>query len=100
MQTITYDEAIELACQILDGFDYDTIVNEGRQAEVEDAMYELFNIDFYSFRILVTNLLALTPVVKSELTGTPYHAFLAQIPGGYHKALVKRKVEQSKDKQV
>ena len=75
-----YFEAQELACAIL-GLDYDTYVNEDRESEIDDALYEKFNVDMDQFIDIVRALLPFTPVVKAGLSGTMYHAFVNEKEG-------------------
>ena len=70
-----YDEVQELACAVC-GLDYDTLVNEGREEEIEDALCEKFEIGIGQFSAIAEALLPFTPVVEAGLSGTLYHAFV------------------------
>ena len=74
MKTISYDEAQELACAVL-GLDYDTFVNENREDEIDDALYEKLEVTMEQFQSVASALLSLTPPIGSELTNTIYNAF-------------------------
>ena len=69
-----YWDAEELACQIL-GLDYDALVDDGREDEIEEGIYNKFEISMDQFTDVASALLKLTPLVKSDLTGSLYHAF-------------------------
>lgn len=75
-----YYDAQELACAIL-GMDYDEIVNEGRENEIEDVLYEKFEIGMEQFCDIVKALLPFTPTVKAGLSGYMYHAFVNEKEG-------------------
>lgn len=83
-----YYDAEELACNIL-GMDYDEIVNEGRENEIEDSLYEKFEIGMEQFCDIVKALLPFTPMVKAGLSGDMYHAFVNEKEG---VMIVKQKV--------
>ena len=70
-----YYDAQKLACAIL-GVNYDDLVDEGRENEIEEALYEKFEIDMENFIKIVEALLPFTPVVQAGLTGNKYHAFV------------------------
>jgi hypothetical protein len=69
-----YDEVQELAC-VITGLDYDQIVNEEREPEIEDALFNKFEISLDQLQRIAEALLELTPIIESELTGALYHAF-------------------------
>lgn len=83
-----YYDAQDLACAIL-GMDYDEIVNEGRESEIEDALYEKFEIGMEQFCDIVKALLPFTPTVKAKMSGDMYHAFVNEKDG---VMIVKQKV--------
>lgn len=56
--------------------DCDEIVNEGRDDEIEDALYEKFEIGMEQFCDIVRALLPFTPTVKAGISGNIYHAFV------------------------
>ena len=70
-----YYEAQELACAIL-GLNFDDLVDEGRENEIDEALYDKFEIDMEKFTNIVEALLPFTPIVRSGLTGNLYHAFV------------------------
>lgn len=70
-----YYEAQELACAIL-GLNCDDLVDEGRENEIDEALYDKFEIDMEQFTNIVEALLPFTPIVKAGLTGNLYHAFV------------------------
>lgn len=75
-----YYEAQELACAIL-GLNYDELVDEGRESEIEETLWAKFNIDIDNFVNLLKALLPFTPVVKAGLSGSLYHAFVNEKEG-------------------
>lgn len=70
-----YYEVQELACAIL-GISYDDLVDEGRESEIEEKLYEKFEISMEQFFNIVEALLPFTPIVKAAATGNKYHAFV------------------------
>ena len=86
---MTYYEVQELACAIC-GLDYDTLVDEGREDEIEDALYEKFGISIEQFSAVAEALLPFTPVVEAGISGTLYHAFVNDKEG---VMIAKRKKE-------
>ena len=92
---MNYWDAQELACQIM-GLDYDTIVDEGREQEIDDKLYEKFEVDMEQFIGIADELLKLTPPIKSDLTGTLYNAF--GVPEGQAwRAIAKRAISGTED---
>lgn len=87
-----YWDAEELACQIL-GLDYDTIVDEGREDEIDEGLNDKFEISMEQFLDIADELLKLTPLVKSELTGSAYHAFGVS-EGGSWRAIAKELADE------
>lgn len=75
-----YWDAQELACAVL-GLNYDDLVNEGREDEIDNALYEKFEIGMEQFCDIVKALLPFTPCVKAGLSGTIYHAFVNEKEG-------------------
>lgn len=74
---MNYYDAEELACAILD-LNYDELVNECRENEIEDALYEKYEIGMEQFVQVARDLLRCTYPIKSNLTDTFYHAFGVQ----------------------
>lgn len=70
-----YDEVQELACAIL-GLNYDDLVDEGRESEIEEKLYEKFEISMEQFFNIVEALLPYTPIVQAGISGNKYHAFV------------------------
>lgn len=89
-----YYEAQELACAIL-GVNYDDLVDEGREDEIEEAIYVKFGIDMEQFTNIVEALLPFTPIVQAELTGNKYHAFVNEKEG---LMIVKQQVVEEGEK--
>lgn len=89
---MNYRDAQELACAIL-GLNYDDLVDEGRENEIDEALYEKFEIDMDQFVNIVEALLPFTPVVQAGLTGNKYHAFVKEKEG---LMIVKQLVEEEK----
>ena len=92
---MNYWDAEELACQIL-GLDYDDLVNEGREDEIEEKLYEEYEIGMEQFRNIAAELLKLTPAVKNEMTGTLYNAFGVQ-EGKVWRAIAKAEICKTED---
>ena len=74
MARIHYDELQELSCAVL-GLDYDEIVNEGRESEIDEKLYEKFEIGIEQFQNVAEALIEFTPLVGGGVTGDVYHAF-------------------------
>ena len=72
---MNYFDVQELACVVLD-LDYDTLVDEGRESEIDEALYEKFEISMDQFYDIVKALLPLTQPVQGGLSGTLYNAFV------------------------
>ena len=72
---IYYSDVQELACAILN-LNYDDLVNEGRENEIEKALYEKYEIDMEQFCKIVGALLPFTPIVQAGISGNKYHAFV------------------------
>lgn len=70
-----YYEIQELACAVL-GISYDDLVNEGRENEIDEKLYEKFEISMEQFFVIVEALLPYTPIVKAAISGCKYHAFV------------------------
>jgi len=87
---MNYWDAQELACQLL-GIDYDELVDDGREDEIEEKLYEKFEVSMEQFMDIAEGLLKLTPTVKSELTGATYNAFGVS-EGNYWRAITKRAI--------
>lgn len=85
-----YYEAQELAALLL-GFDYDTLADEGREDEIEEALYEKFEIGMEQFCDIVSALLPYTPVVRSAFLKKDYNAFVNPKEG---VMIVKREVKE------
>lgn len=77
---MSYWDTQELACAIL-GLNYDDLVDEGRENEIDEALYEKFEISMEQFENIVEALLPFTPVVKAGLSGKMYHAFVNEKEG-------------------
>ena len=90
-----YYENQELACAVL-GLDYNKIIDEGRDEEIDYKMAEVYEIDMSTFHSIAEALLRLTFPVKSELTGECYHAF-GKMDGNLFTAIVKEKVTNKED---
>jgi hypothetical protein len=74
----------ELARKMLD-LDYDTLVNEGREDEIDNVIYEKLETG----KVLIK----FTPVLGGGLTDTKVHAFGEVMPNGGFCAIVKKEVE-------
>lgn len=89
---MNYLDVQELACKMLN-LDYDTLVNEGREDEIDNAIYEKFEIGMEQFYNIVKGLIRFTPVLSSGLTDTKFHAFGEVMPNDGFFAIVKEEVE-------
>ena len=89
---MSYWDVQELACKMLN-LDYDTLVNEGREDEIDNAIYEKFEIGMEQFYDIVKELIRFTPVLSGGLTDTKVHAFGEAMPNGGFLAIVKEEVE-------
>ena len=87
-----YYELQELACAIL-GLDCDELIDEGRENEIDQAIYDKFEISMEQFENIVAALLPFTPVVKAGLSGTMYNAFVKNEEG---LMLVKKEYKEGK----
>lgn len=85
-----YYEVQELACAIL-GISYDNLVDEGRESEIEEILYEKFEISMEQFSNIVEALLPFTPIVEAGISGNKYHAFVNEKEC---LMIVKQKVEE------
>ena len=74
MARLHYDELQELACAVL-GLDYDDVVNDDRESEIDEKLYEKLDIDIEQFQKVAEALIEFTPLVGGGLTGKVYHAF-------------------------
>ena len=70
-----YYELLELACLMM-GKDYDTIVNEGDEREIEIMLFDKYGIDMDQFELLIKDLIKFTPTWKSLLTESIYQGFV------------------------
>ena len=89
---MNYWEAQELACQIL-GLNYDELVDEGREDEIEEKLYEEYEIGVDQFWNIADELLKLTPSVESKMTRTLYNAFGVQ-EGDTWRAIAKAEIDK------
>ncbi|MCR5037909.1 MAG: hypothetical protein K6A94_01030 [Bacteroidales bacterium] len=87
-----YYELQELACAIL-GLNCDELINEDRENEIDESLYDKFEISMEQFENIVAALLPFTPVVKAGLSGKKYHAFVNEKEG---LMLVKKEYKEKK----
>ena len=87
-----YYELQELACAVL-GLNSDELIDEGRENEIDQAIYDKFEISMEQFENIVAALLPFTPVVEAGLSGTMYNAFVENEKG---LMLVKKKYKEGK----
>jgi len=68
-------EIEELACTVCGKTEEekDEIINN---SEVDDILFDKYEIDFDTYSKIVQDLLPLTPIIKTAITGTLYHAFV------------------------
>ena len=88
-----YDEVLELACLMM-GKDYDTVVNEGSEREIEIMLYDKYEIDMDQFELLIKDLIKFTPTWKSLLTESVYQGFVTtEKDTGLMVAIIKQEVK-------
>lgn len=86
---MNYLELQELACAIL-GLDYDKLVDNGEEDEIDKSLYNKFGIDIDQFGDLVKALLPLTMPLKSSLTNEWHYCF-GKVDHGWLRAIIKMK---------
>ena len=88
-----YYEVLELACLMM-GEDYDTIVNEGNEREIEIMLFDKYGIDIDQFELLIKDLIKFTPTWKSLLTESVYQGFVTtEKDTGLMVAIIKQEVK-------
>lgn len=88
-----YDEVLELACLMM-GKDYDTVVNEGSEREIEIMLFDKYEIDMDQFELLIKDLIKFTPTWKSLLTESIYQGFVVPEGNkGLMRAIIKQEVK-------
>ena len=88
-----YDELLELACLMM-GEDYDTIVNEGDEREIEIMLFDKYGIDIDQFELLIKDLIKFTPTWESLLTESIYQGFVvSEGDKGLMRAIIKQEVK-------
>ena len=88
-----YYEVLELACLMM-GKDYDTIVNEGGEREIEIMLFDKYGIDIDQFELLIKDLIKFTPTWESLLTESIYQGFVVPEGNkGLMRAIIMMKVE-------
>ena len=70
-------EIEELACMVCGKSEEETeqAINDGTTDEI---LFERYGVDFETYTKIVKDLLVFTPIVKTVLTETDYHAFVAE----------------------
>jgi len=88
-----YYELLELACLMM-GKDYDTIVDEGNEREIEIMLFDKYGIDIDQFELLIEDLIKFTPTWKSLLTKSLYQGFVVpEGDKGLMRAIIKQEVK-------
>jgi len=88
-----YYEVLELACLMM-GKDYDTIVNEGDEREIEIMLFDKYGIDIDQFELLIKDLIKFTPTWESLLTESIYQGFVVPEGNkGLMRAIIKQEVK-------
>ncbi|AUR87425.1 hypothetical protein NVP1101O_014 [Vibrio phage 1.101.O._10N.261.45.C6] len=79
-----YWEAQELALYAM-GYDEETVddIINNNEEQVEELLYEKFDISLEQFQGIAELLLNLTPTVVSPMSERVYHAFVKQVPNGF-----------------
>ena len=86
---MNYYDLQELACAIL-GLDYDKLVDNGEEDEIDNALYDKFEISIEQLGDLVKALLPLTMPLQSPLT-KDWHYCFGKEEDGLWCAIVKMK---------
>jgi hypothetical protein len=73
---------------------YDTIVNEGGEREIEIMLFDKYGIDIDQFELLIKDLIKFTPTWESLLTESIYQGFVVpEGDKGLMRAIIKVEVE-------
>jgi hypothetical protein len=92
---MSYYDLQELACAIL-GLDYDKLVDNGEEDEIDNALYDKFEISMEQFCDLVKALLPLTMPLQSPLT-KEWHYCFGKEEDGLWRAIIKMKATVKTD---
>lgn len=90
---MNYYDFQELACVIL-GLDYDKLVDNDEEGEIDNALYDRFEISMEQFCDLVKALLPLTMPQQSTLTKEWHYCFGKDEGIGLWRAIIKMKVKE------
>ena len=88
---MSYSDFQELACVIL-GLDYDKLVEHGVEGEIDNALYDKFEITMEQFCDLVKALLPLTKPLQNPMTGEWNYCFGEDVGIGFWRAIINMKV--------
>lgn len=95
IQTMQWDEVLELACLML-GNNYDDMVNyygEDFETELDEIFYEKYNITLEDFEHILKDLIKFTPTWRSPITYTLYQGFVTkENDSGLMRAVIKEEV--------
>lgn len=61
--------------------------------ELEEEFFAKYEISLESFSKLVEDLIKFTPIIKSPLTETWFHAFVKELDNGVNMAIIKEEYE-------
>lgn len=61
---------------------FDKIIDED-ESQLDDLLFEKFNVDFEQFTEIASALLKLTPLVESAISKELHHAFVRRDERGY-----------------
>ena len=90
---MSYDEVQELACLML-GKDYESIVNNYDENNIDEALYEEYGVDINNFYRIIKDLIEFTPSWQSPLTKELYQGFVVpEGDMGLMRAVIKEKVK-------
>lgn len=92
---MSYYDLQELACVVL-GLDYDRLVDNGEEDEIENALYGKFEINMEQFGDLVKALLPLTIPLQSPFT-KEWHYCFGKEDGNLWRAIIKMKATVKTD---
>ena len=82
------DDSIDLLYALLNISEDDVNLDEAC-----NLLYDKYRIDFKQFEKLARDLLKFTPIVRTALTDTPYHAFVTS-HHGLNMMLMREEIEE------
>jgi hypothetical protein len=58
----------------------------------EDELYERYGVDFVTYCSIIQDLLPLTPIVKTAITGHAFHAFVVH-EKGHSRIIIRQEIK-------